>query len=178
MQFGSSPELAARIGRVCLVFARVEQEAGHVVQAADGDWDLAGSTAYLQYSSVSGALLDWLKDVGKAYPEVQVDVTKLRDGLRALKRDRDEWAHSAAIVDLFLLMHERQATSLGSPAAGSLGGLLNSKKAKHSDPPTESDVDRFCARASEVGDAAQALALAVAQLVAEKGVRTLRKPTS
>lgn len=178
MQFGSSPELEARIGRVCLVFARVEQEAGHVVQAADGNWDLAGSTAYLKHSSVSGALLDRLKDVGKAYPEVQADVTKLCDGLRALKRDRDEWAHSAAIVDLFLLMHERGVTSQSFPAAGSLGKLLNSKKAKHSDPPTDSDVDAFCARASEVGDAAQALDLAVAQLVAGQGVRTMRKPTS
>ena len=125
---------------------------------------------------MSGALLDWLKEVGKAYPEVQADVTKLGDVLRALKCDRDEWAHSAAIVDPFLLMHERQATSLRFPAAGSLGKLLNSKKAKHSDPPTDSDIDAFCARASDFGDAAQALALAVAQLVAEKGVRTVRKP--
>ena len=127
---------------------------------------------------MSGALLDWLKDVGKTYPEVQADVTKLCDGLRALKRDRDEWAHSAAIVDLFLLMHERGETSLSFPAAGSLGKLLNSKKARHSDPPTDSDVDDFCARASEVGDAAQALVFAVAQLVAEEGVRTVRKRTS
>jgi hypothetical protein len=174
MQFGSSLELEARIGRVCLVFARVEQEAGHVVQAADGNWDLAGSTAYLEYSSVSGALLDWLKDVSKAYPEVRADVAKLRDGLRALKRDRDEWAHSAAIVDPFLLMRESQVTSLRFAAGGSNGKLLNSKKAKHSDPPTDSDVDAFCARAAEVGDAAQAVALALARLVAKKGVRTVR----
>lgn len=83
MQFGSSPELEARIGRVCVVLACIEQEAGHVVQAADGNWDVAGSTAYLAYSSASGALLDWLKDVGKAYPEVRADVTKICGGLRA-----------------------------------------------------------------------------------------------
>lgn len=63
------------------------------------------------------------------------------------------------------------------PAAGSLGKLLNSKKAKHSDLLTDPDVDAFCAKASEVADAAQALALAVARL-AEKGVRTVHKPTS
>lgn len=176
MQFGSSPELEARIGRVCLVFARVEQEAGYVVQAADGNWGLAGSTAYLEYSSVSGALLDRLKDIGKAYPEVQGEVTELRDGLRALKHDRDEWAHSAAIVDPFLMMRERQVASMRLPAAGTLEQLLNSKTAKHLDPPTGSDVDAFCARASEVGDAAQALARVVAQLVEEKGERTVRKP--
>ncbi|TWP33192.1 hypothetical protein [Leekyejoonella antrihumi] len=65
MEFGSNPKLEAQIGRVCLVFARVEQEAGHVVQAADGNWDLAGSGDYLAYSSASAPLLGWLKDVGK-----------------------------------------------------------------------------------------------------------------
>lgn len=180
MQFNSSPELEARIGRVCLVFACVEQEAGHVVQAADGNWDLAGSKAYLEYSSVSRALLGWLKDVGKAYPEVRADVTKICEGLRALKRDRDEWAHSAAVVDLGLLMCETGVTSLTFPADDSLvkPKLLNSKKKEHSDPPTDSDVDAFCARASEVGDAARALAMAVARLVEEKGVRTVREPTT
>jgi hypothetical protein len=176
MQFGSSPKLEARIGRVCLVFARVEQEAGHVVQAAHGNWDVAGSRDYLDYSSASGALLDWLKDVGKAYPEVQVDVAKLCQGLRALKSDRDEWAHSAAVVDPFLLMKETGVTSLTFPGADILGKLLNSKKARHSDLPAESDVDTFCARASDVGDAAQAIAIAIAQLVAEQGMRTVRNP--
>lgn len=178
MQFGSNPDLEARIGRVCLVFARVEQEAGHVVQAADGNWELAGSTAYLEYSSMSGALLDRLKDVGKAYPEVHADATNLCEGLRALKRDRDEWAHSAAVVDLFLLMRETGMTSLSAPPTGGLGALLNSRKAKHSDPPTDLEVEAFCSKASEVGDAARALSLSLAQLVDEKGARTVGDPTS
>lgn len=176
MQFASSPELEARIGRVCLVFARIEQEVGHVIQAAEGKWDTAGSTDYLEHSAVSGALLGLLDDVGKAYPEAQDDVAKLGDGLRTLKRKRDEWAHSAAIVDLFLMMRERQMTSFRGPAAGNAEKLLNSRQARHSDPPSGSDVDAFCAKASEVGDAAQAVALSIAQLVAEEGPRTVRKP--
>jgi hypothetical protein len=163
--------LEARIGQVCLIFARVEQEAGHVVQAADGDWDLAGSTAYLEYSSVSGALLDSLKEVAKDYPETSDAVASVCDGLRALKRVRDELAHSAAIVDLFLWMRERGLTSLDSPGEGSVPMLLNAKRGGHAETPTDSDVDAFRARASDVGDAAQALGLAVAQAVDAKGVR-------
>lgn len=174
MEFGSNPRLEARIGRVCLVFARVEQEAGRVVQAADGNWDLAGSGDYLDYSSASGALLDWLKDVGKAYPEVQDNVLELCQELRDLRSSRNEWAHSAAVVDAFLLMKEQGATSMSFPAPGMLGKLLNSKKAAHSDLPTDSDVDAFCARASDVGDVAQAIALRIAQLVADTGIRTVR----
>lgn len=178
MEFGSNPKLEAQIGRACLIFARVEQEAGHVVQAADGNWDLAGSRDYLGYSSASGPLLDWLKDVGKAYPEVQGDVTKLCQELRTLKRNRDEWAHSAAVVDAFLLMNEQGTTSMNFPAQDRLGKLLNSKQAGHSDLPTDSDVDVFSATASDVGEAAQALAVRIARLVDDSGVRTVREPDS
>lgn len=178
MEFGSNLKLEAQIGRVCLVFARVEQEAGHVVQAAHGNWGLAGSRDYLEYSSASGPLLGWLRDVGKAYPEVQGDVTKLCQELRALKRSRDQWAHSAAVVDTFLLMKERGTKSMDFPAPDMLGKLLNSKKAGHSDLPTDSDVDAFYATASDVGEAAQLLAVRIARLVDDSGVRTVREPDS
>lgn len=176
MEFGSNPKLEAQIGRVCLVFARVEQEAGHVVQAADGKWDLAGSRDYLDYSSASGPLFDRLQDVGKAYPEVQGHVTKLCQELRTLKKNRDEWAHSAAVIDAFLLMDEQGMASMDFPAPDMLGKLLNSKKAGHSDLPTDSDVDAFSATASGVGDAAQALAVRIARLVDDSGVRTVHEP--
>jgi len=177
MKFGSNLKLEAQIGRVCLVFARVEQEAGHVVQAADGNWGLAGSRDYLDYSAASGPLLDWLKDVGKAYPEVQGDVTRLSQELRALKRNRDQWAHSAAVIDAFLLMNEQGTTSMSFPAPDMLGKLLNSKMAGHSDLPTDSDMAAYYATASDVGEAAQALAVTIARLVDDSGVRTVRKPT-
>lgn len=176
MEFGSDPKLEAQIGRVCLIFARVEQEAGHVVQAADGNWGLAGCRDYLAYSGTSGKLLDWLKDVGKAYPEVQGNVAKLCQDLRTLKRDRDEWAHSAAVIDAFLLMKEQGTKSMNFPTQSTLAKLLNSKKAGHTDPPTAADVEAFSARASDVGDFAQALAVKIARLIEDSGLRRVREP--
>lgn len=172
MEFGSNPKLEAQIGRVCLVFARVEQAAGHVVQAADRNWDLAGSRDYLDYSSASGPLFDRLKGVGVTYPEVQGDVANLCQMLRTLKESRDEWAHSAAVIDAFLLMNEQGVTSMDFPAPDLSGKLLNSKKARHSDFPTDSDMDSFLATASGVGDVAQALAVRIARLVDESDERT------
>lgn len=171
MQFGSDRDLEARIGRVCIVYSRVEHEVGHVVQAAVGNWDLAATSDYLDASSAWGELRDWLKDVGKAHPELQPDVVRLRDGLRDLKSYRDKLAHSAAIVDGFLLMREQGKTSMSFPDPAIRGKLLNARTGKHFDPPTDADVDAFCARASDVGDAAQALALAIARLVAEGGAQ-------
>jgi hypothetical protein len=103
VKFSDDPNVEALVGKVCLVFARVEHEGGHVVMAADGNWDLAMSADYLDYSSSSGLLLDWLKEVGRAYPEVKSDLSRLRSGLRELKKQRDEWAHSAAVIDLWLM---------------------------------------------------------------------------
>ena len=44
MNFGSDPDLEAMIGRVCLVFARVEQEAGHLLASANRLRTLVGES--------------------------------------------------------------------------------------------------------------------------------------
>lgn len=174
MRFSDDPELEALVGKVCLVFARVEQEGGHVVMAADGNWDLAMSTDYLDYSSNSRLLLDWLKEVGRAYPEVNDDLSKLGTDLRALKRQRDEWAHSAAVIDSWLMMKEKGLKSM-SDREVDFGKLLNGKQAGHVDAPTPADVDAFVKRASDVGDAASSIARRLAEL-ADACVRPLRNP--
>lgn len=102
--------------------------------SAHGNWDVAMSTDYLDFSSRSGALLDWLKDVGKAHPEVEGDANKLWVELAALKKRRDEWAHSAAIVDLFLVMKEQRRSSMTDRHVEH-GRLLNGKRPGHIDAP-------------------------------------------
>lgn len=174
MQFANNPPLEALVGRVCLVFAQVEHEAGRVVASSQGDWSEGMSTGYLEFSADSGLLLDWLKNVGFAYPEVKDGVVALRTDLRELKTKRDTWAHSAAIIDLFLLMKERGVTSMSDNEVGP-GQLLSSRKAGHIPPPNQADVDRFCVRASEVGDAASALAVRVAML-SQETVRPVSLP--
>ncbi len=174
MQFANNPTLEALVGRVCLVFAQVEQEAGHLVASTQGDWSEVMSTGYLEFSADSGLLLDWLKNVGSAYPEIKDGVTALRTNLRELKTKRDTWAHSAAIIDLFLLMKERGVTSMSDNEVGP-GQLLNSRQPGHIPPPNQADVDRFCVRASEVGDAASALAVRVAML-AQETIRPVALP--
>lgn len=174
MEFPSNPGLEALIGRVCLVFARVEQEAGHVVTSAHGDWGAAMSTDYLSFSSSSGLLLDWLKAVGVAYPEVEDEAKDLGASLRELKTRRDEWAHSAAIVDLFLMMREQDRSSM-SPSDLESKKLLNGRKMGHIDAPSKADVNEFSARASDVGDAASALGARLAQL-SDRRIRPVRAP--
>ena|GEM_PF-4151576 len=174
MKFSSDPELEALIGRVCLVYARVEQEVGHVVSAAHGTWGEAMATDYLEYSSQSPLLLDWLKAVGRTYPEVSTDAEQLRVGLLGLKAQRDRWAHSSDLTDLFLLMKERGLSSM-SDSDVEPGRLLNGKTSGHIDPPSKANVDNFVARASEVGDAATALASRVAAL-ADDGIRSVPNP--
>lgn len=174
MKFSDDPKLEVLIGKVCLVFARVEQEGGHVVMAADGDWDLVMSANYLDYSSNSGLLLDWLKEVGRAYPEVKEDLTMLRTDLRELKNQRDEWAHSAAVIDLWLMMKEKGLNSMTDRDIEH-GKLLNGRQAGHISAPTEGDVQAFVMRASDVGDAATSLARRLAEL-ADDGVRPVKDP--
>ncbi|TWP34291.1 hypothetical protein [Leekyejoonella antrihumi] len=77
-----------------------------------------------------------------------------------------------------MLMNEQGTTSMEFPVPDMLGKLLNSKKAGHSHLPTDSDLDAFSARASDVGEAAQALAVKIAQLVDGLGVRKVREPDS
>jgi hypothetical protein len=173
MESSRDRELEALIGRVCLIFARVEHEAGHVVASANGGWGQM-STEYLSMSSNSRLLLDWLKNVGEAYPEVKDDVDRLSTNLRALKALRDEWAHSAAVVDLFLMMREQDLSSTTSGYID-LGKLLNAKKAGHVKAPTAADVEEFTARASELGDDASALGIELAKL-ADHGVRSVKTP--
>lgn len=174
MEFARDAELEALIGRVCLVFARVEQAAGHVVASADGEWDAAMNDHYLALSSDSGLLLDWLKAVGNAYPEVKEDLSGLRSDLRALKARRDEWAHSADVVDLYLLMKEQGLTTMSARELRP-GQLLNGKARGHIDAPTEADLGEFISRASDVGDAASSLALELAK-IADHGVRPVKAP--
>ena len=163
MKFPSDPDLEGLVGRVCLIFARVEQEAGHAVAAAHGHWGEAVSTDYLDYSASSGRLLDWLKVVAKAYPEVNDKAKTLTDSLRALKKERDAWAHSAAIIDMFLMMKEQGKTKF-TDSDIERGKLLNAKSQGHINAPTQADVDGFERRASEVGDLASALGNELAQI--------------
>lgn len=174
MEFASNPTLEALIGRVCLVFARVEQAAGHVVASAHGEWALAASAHYLNLSSNSGLLLDWLKAVGVAYPEAKDDLSALRKDLRALKAQRDQWAHSADVVDLFLTMRERGLTAMSARDVKT-GKLLNGRAEGHVAAPTAGDADNFVARASDAGDAASDLAIKLAKL-ADSGVRQIDAP--
>jgi hypothetical protein len=175
VNFSNDPELEALVGRVCLTFARVEQEVGHVVMAAHGDWDVAMSTDYLDFSSSSGLLFKWLKNIGKAYPEVKDDTKSLAENLAALKAQRDEWAHSAQIVDLWLMMAEQGRSSM-SDRDVEWGKLLNAKKRGHTDAPSKANVDDFTARASDAGDAASVLATTLAVLIDDVGVREVRDP--
>lgn len=174
MQFSDDPKLEALIGKVCLVFARVEQEAGHAVMAAHGNWGVAMSTDYLDYSANSGRLLDWLKSVAKAYPEASSDVEAVVSDLRGLKNQRDQWAHSAAVIDLWLMMREKGLTSMTDRDVGR-GRLLNGKQASHINAPTQTDLEAYIARASDVGDAAMALARKLDGL-AESGTRPVGVP--
>lgn len=174
MKFSDDARLEALVGKVCLVFARVEQESGHVVMAAEGNWDMAMSTDYLDYSSNSGLLLDWLKEVGRAYPEVNEDIGLLRTGLKELKKQRDAWAHSAAVIDLWLMMKEKGLTTM-SDGDVEHGRLLNGRSGGHIDAPNEVAVDRFIQRASDIGDTATDISRRVAELV-DYGVRPLRDP--
>lgn len=141
--------------------------------AAHGDWGVAMSTDYLEFSSNSGLLFKWLKAVGQAYPEVKDDTKVLAENLGALKARRDEWAHSAQIVDLWLMLAEQGRSSMSDGDVGR-GRLLNAKKAGHSDAPSRTEVEEFTVRASDVGDAASALATALAVLVDDTGVRAVR----
>lgn len=174
MQFSDDPKLEALIGKVCLVFARVEQEAGHVVMAADGNWGVAMSADYLEYSANSGRLIEWLKAIAKAYPEVSSEVQALVSDLRDLKNQRDQWAHSAAVIDLWLMMSEKGLTSMTDRDV-ERGKLLNGKLAGHINAPTSTDVEAFIARASTVGDAAAAIAQTAAAL-AQDGIRSVGVP--
>ncbi|GAA4755607.1 hypothetical protein GCM10023350_46400 [Nocardioides endophyticus] len=176
MQFSEDPELEGLIGRVCHVYARVELEAGHVVMAAHGNWGVAMSTDYLTFSSNSGVLTDWLKNVGRAYTEVKSDARDLCVGLRSLKARRDVWAHSAAIMDLWLVMREQGWSSMSDSDHPS-GKLLNAKTPGHVDAPSKADVDAFSAEASDVGDVATSLAASLARL-ADPEPRTVRDPTA
>jgi hypothetical protein len=174
VQFSDDPTLEALIGKVCLVFARVEQEAGHAVMAAHGNWGVAMSTDYLDYSANSGRLLDWLKSIAKAYPEARSDASALVCDLRALKNQRDQWAHSAAVIDLWLMMREKGLTSMTDRDVDR-GRLLNGKQAGHINAPTQTDVEAYIAWASDVGDAAMALARKLDGL-AESGIRPVDVP--
>jgi len=174
VKFSDDPKLEALIGKVCLVFARVEQEVGHVVMAADGNWDLAMTTDYLDYSSNSRLLLDWLTEVGRAYPEVNDDLRRLRTDLGRLKDQRDEWAHSAAVIDLWMMMKEKGLTSMTDRDVEH-GKLLNGRQAGHINAPTNAEVDAFVERASDVGDAATGIARRLAELASE-GVRSVKDP--
>lgn len=174
MQFSDDPKLGALVDKVCLVFARVEQEAGHAVMAAHGTWGIAMSTDYMDYSANSGRLLDWLKSVAKSYPEASSDVPTLVADLRGLKNQRDQWAPSAAVIDLWLMMKERGLTSMTDRDVEH-GKLLSGKQAGHINAPTQTDVEAYTARASDVGDAATALAHKVAAL-AQDGIRLVEVP--
>lgn len=175
MKFSNDPELEALVGRVCLIFARVEQEVGHVVMAARGDWGAVMSADYLNFSSNSGLLFKWLRNIGETYTEVAADTKLLAENLGGLKALRDEWAHSSHIVDLWLMMSEQGRTSMTNRSI-ERGKLLNAKKAGHTDAPSRAMVDDFTARASDVGDAATALATALAMLIDDGGVREVPDP--
>jgi len=166
--------LEALIGKVCLVFAHVEQAAGYAVMAAHGNWGVAMSAEYLHYSANSGRLLDWPKSMAKAYPEVSSDVQDLTSDLRDLKNQRDEWAHSSAVIDPWLMMKEKVLTSI-SDRDIEHGKLLSGKRAGHINAPTNAEVDAFVERASDVGDAAMDLARRLAEL-ADRGVRLVGDP--
>jgi hypothetical protein len=66
----------------------------------------------LDYSSYSGLLLGWLKGVRRAYSEVRTTSAGCSLILRALKKPRDEWAHSAAVIDAWLTMKEQGVTTV------------------------------------------------------------------
>jgi len=142
--------------------------------SANGNWGLAMTTDYLDYSSSSGLLLDWLKEVGRAYPEVNDDLRRLRTDLRKLKGQRGGWAHSAAVIDLWLMMKEKGLTSMTDREVEH-GKLLNGRQAGHINAPTNAEVDAFVERASDVSDAATDIARRLDEL-ADEGVRSVKDP--
>ncbi|MFT4215627.1 MAG: hypothetical protein QM619_00345 [Micropruina sp.] len=133
------------------------------------------STDYLDYSANSGRLLGWLKSIAKAYPEVSSEVQALVSDLRGLKNQRDQWAHSAAVIDLWLMMMSERGLTSMTDRDVERGKLLNGRRPGHINAPTRFDVDAFVQRASEVGDVASGVAQKLAEL-ADTGARPVEEP--
>lgn len=168
--------LEGRIGRVCLTYAQTEQEAGLVVQAAHGNWDVNGSEDYLCYSAQSGRLIDWLKSVARAYPEHRASITTIIDNLRALKATRDTWAHSSDTVDLFLHLLQTRTTTIDHPRDSPTHSLLNSRKRSHTRQPDDIDVENYARGAAELIADARRTSVALARHIEDHGLRTISEP--